>query len=440
MDIINAACHPSSEATALNWFTTLFVWLRNLPFEGPAQRCWNPQQNLVVQALYDRFKAEGSSHERELADHLERENVTPLSRWLTWSVFGWVLFWAAFLFAFPWSRTVQAIFFWNPKARAMLSLWFVPLLLLVVPLLRRRLLLPFRDDLIAPARLDDLDRLGFFSQMRVCLNGGSPSTIGPVLPTLSGAVVIRGDSGLGKTSALRWLAANMRRPVAFLPARSCADGVDVAIASLLHDVQETGFVRSMVYKGALAVIIDGLNEVSADTREKIRSFASAMSKGDVFVGTQPIDWHPPEKACLVDLIPLGRAEAKNFLLSRPIGSDTSQKIHGAAYEHGYRVNLTGGDDAPGAPGANPWDVVLSGRKMARTKNKLPYAAYTAAIRKRGPIEIGAKRAKAGTIASVIGLYLASAGFRWPRCRHARLATLHPGTSARGARRQANRAD
>jgi hypothetical protein len=31
---------------------------------------------------------------------------------------------------------------------------------------------------------------------------------------------------------------------------------------------------------------------------------------------------------------------------------------------GYRVNLTGGsdDDAPGAPGGNPWDVVLPGAK------------------------------------------------------------------------------
>ena len=37
-------------------------------------------------------------------------------------------------------------------------------------------------------------------------------------------------------------------------------------------------------------------------------------------------------------------------------------------------------------------------------------AYTAAISNQEPIEIGAKRVKAGTIASVIGLYLASAGF------------------------------
>jgi hypothetical protein len=31
---------------------------------------------------------------------------------------------------------------------------------------------------------------------------------------------------------------------------------------------------------------------------------------------------------------------------------------------GYRVNLTGGsgDDAPGAPGENPWDMVLPGAK------------------------------------------------------------------------------
>jgi integrase len=50
-----------------------------------------------------------------------------------------------------------------------------------------------------------------------------------------------------------------------------------------------GFVRSMVYAGALVVIVDGLNEVSADTREKVRSFAADMSKGIVFVATQPIE-------------------------------------------------------------------------------------------------------------------------------------------------------
>lgn len=199
----------------------------------------------------------------------------------------------------------------------MLSLWFVPLLLFLLPPLRRRLLAPFRDDLVAVARLADLPQLAFFGQSRARIGDSPPTAVETILPRLRGAVVLRGDAGLGKTSALRWFAARSKRPVAFLAARDCALGVDVAIARLIHDVQETEFVRSRIHAGALMVIVDGLNEVSADTREKIGTFARDMSKGDVLVGTQPIEWIEPPGAKVVDLLPLSREEAERFLLSRP---------------------------------------------------------------------------------------------------------------------------
>ena len=47
------------------------------------------------------------------------------------------------------------------------------------------------------------------------------------------------NSGLGKTSLLREIAAKATRPVAFLHPTDCADGVDVAISRIIHDVQET---------------------------------------------------------------------------------------------------------------------------------------------------------------------------------------------------------
>ena len=90
-------------------------------------------------------------------------------------------------------------------------------------------------------------------------------------------------------------------------------------------------MRSMVHAGALVVIVDGLNEVSADTREKIGAFARDMSKGDVLVGTQPIEWTEPPGAKVVDLLPLSPVEAERFLLSRPAGADAAQKVHGSAY-------------------------------------------------------------------------------------------------------------
>jgi hypothetical protein len=87
----------------------------------------------------------------------------------------------------------------------------------------------------------------------------------------------------------------------------------------------------MVHTRAMMVIIDGLNEVSADTREKVGAFARDMSRGNVLIGTQPIEWLPPKGAQIVDLMPLDRTEALRFLLTRPVGCDTSQNRHGTAY-------------------------------------------------------------------------------------------------------------
>src|SRR5208337_2822820 len=227
---------------------------------------------------------------------------------VTRSLAIWTLFWAAFLVAFPWSRTVQAIFFWNPRARQFFSGGFVPLLLLVLPPLRRRLLAPFRGDLVAQARLEDLPKLGYFADGRARVND-APVLLSQLRSGLRGVVVLQADSGLGKTSFLREIAAKAKRPVAFLHGRDCADGVEVAISRIIHDVQETGFVRSLVHTRALMVIVDGLNEVSADTREKIGAFARDMSKGDVIVATQPIEWRPPPNSRAVELLPLNRSES-----------------------------------------------------------------------------------------------------------------------------------
>jgi HEAT repeat protein len=361
MEIINAACLTTSQAqTATQWIEAAAAWLFRLPVQGPMQRCWTPEQRKTLDVFLASFQATHSSHEKALADHLAHEDAVPLGQWITWSILGWALLWLAFLFVFPWSRTVQAVFFWNPKIRGLLSLWFMPMLLFAVPPLRRRLLAPVRDDLIAAARLEQMPQLAFFGQARVQLDGGQPVKTEDALPRLGGTVVLRGDAGLGKTSALRWLAAKASGPVAFLSARDCAAGVDTAIARLIHDVQETGFVRSMVHAGTLTVMVDGLNEVSADTREKISSFARDMSKGNVFLSTQPIEWKEPPGARVVDLLPLDRAEAERFLLTRPVGFDEIATRHGAAYVDAVQTFLRIAlDDAPSDDDRRAAQLILS---------------------------------------------------------------------------------
>ncbi len=390
MAAIEAACRTPAETSGLADFARAFLaWLQHLPTEGPVHRCWTPEQKLTVEKLLADFKLSHSTHEKALEAHLKSEELAPVGLWVTRSLAAWTLWWAAFLFAFPWSRTVQAIFFWNPRARQFFSAGFVPLLLLVLPPLRRRLLAPFREDLVAQARLEDLPKLGYFADGRARVNGGAPVPLSQLRSGLRGVVVLQADSGLGKTSFLREIAARAKRPVAFLHARDCADGVDVAISRIIHDVQETGFVQSLVYTRALTVIVDGLNEVSADTREKIGGFARDMSKGDVVVATQPIEWRPPPNSRTVELLPLNRSEATAFLQSRPVGEDPNQPCHGSAYKAAVHTFVSRAlDDAPSELEremaelmlSNPFDLAFASELLARGRMPWPTGLVDEAFR------------------------------------------------------------
>src|SRR5690606_20652799 len=154
--------------------------------------------------LRDHLAEASPAGARLLADQLARDAAAPVWQRVTWAAGGWIAFWGALIVAFPWSRTVQAAFLFSPAVRRYLSLGVVPLLLLVVPPLRRPLLRPFRNDLLAEARLADLAGLGFFGQGRAQRGNAPPLPVQEMLAGLDGVVVLRGEAGLGKTSALRW--------------------------------------------------------------------------------------------------------------------------------------------------------------------------------------------------------------------------------------------
>jgi hypothetical protein len=185
------------------------------------------------------------------------------------------------------------------------------------------------------------------------------------------------------------VAAKARRPVAFLHARDCADGVDVAISRIIHDVGETGFVRSLVHTRALTVIVDGLNEVAADTREKIGAFARDMSKGDVIVATQPIEWRPPPRSRSVELLPLDRGEATAFIESRPVGADPGRPCHGPAYKAAVETFVKRAlDQAPSELErqtaelmlSNPFDLAFAAELLAQGRMPSPTALVDEAFR------------------------------------------------------------
>jgi hypothetical protein len=127
-------------------------------------------------------------------------------------------------------------------------------------------------------------------------------------------LILEGESGLGKTLFLRHL--------------------------VQHGyAQDETFLRSLIYSGGIDVCLDGLNEVSPDTRAKVAMFMESNFKGNIIVGTQPLEWTPPSTAKIYLLEPLTREQIAAFLLSRKEVLPADARIRGEKYERACRDYL-----------------------------------------------------------------------------------------------------
>jgi hypothetical protein len=127
----------------------------------------------------------------------------------------------------------------------------------------------------------------------------------------------------------------------------------------------------------------------SDTREKFGAFARDMSKGDVIVATQPIEWRPPPNSCTVELLPLDRSEATAFIESRPVGADPHQPCHGPDYEAAVQKFVSRAlDQAPSQLEretaalmlSNPFDLTFAAELLARGRMPSPTALVDEAFR------------------------------------------------------------
>ena len=235
--------------------------------------------------------------------------------------------WILLIFAYPKSPQIQAIFFWNPWVRKFLGWGYVGFLLTWIPFIRSRLFAPFKESLLADAKLDYADLEAYFPESLVEIEASQ--TIKPlksVIPKLKGQIILQGESGLGKSLFLRHLVKQSQRITVYLTADRCTDGVIEAIQNKLKGkAQDHGFLRNLIYSGAMDICIDGLNEVDADTRASIKRFVEDYFKGNIIITTQPLEWKPPTTARIYILQPLTKDQIKDFLLSRePYLADESQ--------------------------------------------------------------------------------------------------------------------
>jgi HEAT repeat protein len=246
-----------------------------------------------------------------------------------------VAFWLALILFYPKSPQVQAIFFWNPWVRKIIGLGYVGFALTWVPFLRRKLFEPFRESLLADAGLENFKPEAYFENSDIKFQpSGAIQPMREAVPGFKGQVVLEGASGLGKTMFLRHLCQQVERVVVYLPATKCSEGVIEAIQKKLHgeEIKDPKFLQSLIYSGAIAICIDGLNEVSADTRAKIVEFTENYFKGDIILATQPMEWTPPATAKRLVMQPLARTHIQSFLLSRQSLIPDYSTVRGSAYE------------------------------------------------------------------------------------------------------------
>ncbi|MEM9923692.1 MAG: PBS lyase, partial [Cyanobacteria bacterium P01_D01_bin.50] len=221
---------------------------------------------------------------------------------------------------------------------------YVGFLLAWIPFIRHKLFQPFQPSPLADAGLNNFDEKVYFPESGVTETRNSldtqyttsPSKIKPIsqtIPNIQGQIVLEGDSGLGKSMFLRYLIKTSKRIIVFLPASKCDKCVIEAIQNKLHgQAQDAQFLKNLIYSGAIDICIDGLNEVTADTRAQIKQFVESYFRGNIIMTTQPLEWEPPSTAKTYYLQPLQKSQIQQFLFSRQPHLPTDAKIQGSDYE------------------------------------------------------------------------------------------------------------
>ncbi|MHC5767093.1 MAG: HEAT repeat domain-containing protein [Nostoc sp.] len=303
---------------------------------------WKAQDINLLQTHYSNLKKINSTH----ADTLQSV-INNVEYWQWFfkannTILIHAAFWLALIFAYPKFPQVQAIFFWNPWVRRILGVGYVGFLLTWFPPFRRKLFEPFKPSLLADAGLDNFYEQSYFPESKVKVPvSGDILPITPALPSIQGQIILEGDSGLGKSMFLRHLLKNSQRIVVYLPAQKCNKGVIEAIQDKLHgQAQDAGFLKNLIYSGAIDICIDGLNEVTAETRAKICQFVESYFRGNIIMTTQPLEWTPPSTAKIYYLHPLEQQQIQQFLISRQPRLPKDAKVQGDDYAKACTNYLT----------------------------------------------------------------------------------------------------
>lgn len=244
--------------------------------------------------------------------------------------------------------------------------------------MRYRLLAPFSKILLADANLDSFDTQAYFPNSHIQIKRATHTQpIQTVISQLQSPIVLEGESGLGKSMFLRNLVKTSKGLAVYLPASKCAAGVMEAIqAKLPLPAHDSKFLHSLIDYNTLDICIDGLNEVTPDTRATISNFVERHFQGHIIITTQPLEWTPPATAKTYVLQPLKRPQILEFLISRQAILPEDAPVLGVEYEQACedylktQLNQQQSKDELAAVRrflSNPMDLTLVAQLLAQGK-------------------------------------------------------------------------
>ena len=248
----------------------------------------------------------------------ERDPLRRTVRWTLWTLGLQPFVWVLVLLVYPYSRLAQWMV-WSRAVRRVAGLAWVGPVVLRVAWLRERMWRPFREELVPPGEVVTFDEWTFFDAvLMVPAEGGAARAALPVFAEMCGAAVLRGASGLGKTTLLQALAATAPRPAALLRATECSGGLLAALQSRLpprarHDA---GFLRALVLRGSPHLFVDAVHEARPEVQARLSEEVMALPDARVLLTAQPSAWKPPAGATVWELQPLRVQDIAPFLLQQ----------------------------------------------------------------------------------------------------------------------------
>jgi HEAT repeat protein len=292
--------------------------------EIAASVAWRPRDSAFLEELARDMRRNRELKPRAAAVQAVADKVRendPVRRAMRWTVAVLILqplLWALVLLVYPASRMAQWVV-WQPVVRKVVGFGWVGPLVLRVPWLRERIWRPFREALVPPGEVMTFDEWTFFDALRISpAEGGKARGALEVLSEGRGVRVLRGESGLGKTTLLQALASTGRRPVVLLRAVECRDGILAALRARMprHVRGDRNFLRTLVKRGSPDIFVDAIQELLPEAQPRLTREVESLAGGNFLLTTRPVAWIPPAGAQVWDLQPLRPTDIAPFLLKQ----------------------------------------------------------------------------------------------------------------------------